>query len=693
MNMIEVKNVTMKFRLANDKIQSLKEYFIALVTKKLKYKELCVFSNLSFDIKKGEVVGIIGRNGAGKSTLLKIISGVLAPTEGDVKNHGNIVPMLELGSGFDIELSGRENIYLNGSILGYSKKFLEEKFDEILEFSELGEFIEEPIRNYSSGMLMRLAFSIATIVHPEILIVDEILAVGDEAFQRKSKRKMLELMGGGTTVLFVSHSIDQIKEMCSRVIWIENGQIQKDGDAKEVCDAYQKFLNPEQNVYQDQKASLRNIDAYKYLMDVLIVYNRDELSYYTALARKEQLLAGNMCAQELCVLDLNMEVLKQYRLFLFVNCDVETIKEYIEGIEKRHKVYLAECHFEQEIQAWNENCDKIDIITNDRNIADGNKQIFYIPVPLTERLQQIVAWVKYDRDILPYKKMEEIEGEQELINYNRAVQEWRKHRSDGKRVGVICDSSLDKNIFSEERASLQDKSFVTKIIFNNDLEEIVRAIAKVDFVLDKSNERLMQQIIQMISEMLGVPYCKHWSNIVLQNSIDNIHIKDLVDFSTIKTGAQFAEFIRTRVNTAIVYLFKNLTELDNNPTILRRINMDLKEKKDVTVFVTSLQDSEASSVSDCISVINRGIKYVLGGFDIVVAVNEEEFPFIITYPNIKKRIYYVSHWGPDAYDYGDFNRIKMNQTYLPCLQVEFWTDTKEVSEWLQERYHQESIII
>ena len=190
-------------------------------------------------MRPGEVLGIIGRNGAGKSTILKVISGILKPTEGSVSVRGNIVPMLELGSGFDFDLTGRENIYLNGSILGYSRHFLDEKYDEIVSFSELGEFIEMPIRNYSSGMMMRLAFSIATVVNPEILIVDEILAVGDEAFQRKSRQRMLELMGGGTTVLFVSHSLDQIREMCDRVLWLDHGQIKMLGETKEVCDAYQ----------------------------------------------------------------------------------------------------------------------------------------------------------------------------------------------------------------------------------------------------------------------------------------------------------------------------------------------------------------------------------------------------------------------------------------------------------------------
>ena len=239
--MIKVEHVSMKFRMANDKVMSLKEFLVAVLKRRLTYEEFQVLDDISFEVKKGEVVGIIGKNGAGKSTLLKIIAGVMKPTSGKVTANGNIVPMLELGSGFDPELNGRENIFLNGAILGYSQEFLQEKYDEILEFSELGQFIDMPIRNYSSGMMMRLAFSIATVVQPEILIVDEILAVGDEGFQNKSKARMMELMSGGTTVLFVSHSLKQIEEMCDRVIWLDNHRIKMIGETKEVCRAYEEY--------------------------------------------------------------------------------------------------------------------------------------------------------------------------------------------------------------------------------------------------------------------------------------------------------------------------------------------------------------------------------------------------------------------------------------------------------------------
>ena len=236
--MLDIQNVSMRFMMANDKVTSIKEMMTQMLKGKIHLKEFWALKNVSFQVKKGEVVGIIGRNGAGKSTILKIISGIMKPTGGNVVRNGNIVPMLELGSGFDMDLTGRENIFLNGAILGYSKAFLTEKYEEILNFSELGEFIDMPIRNYSSGMLMRLAFSIATVVNPEILIVDEILAVGDENFQRKSRARMMELMSGGTTVLFVSHDLSQIREMCNRVVWLDNGTTKMVGDTKDVCDAY-----------------------------------------------------------------------------------------------------------------------------------------------------------------------------------------------------------------------------------------------------------------------------------------------------------------------------------------------------------------------------------------------------------------------------------------------------------------------
>ena len=237
--MIKAENVSVKYLMAYDRIKSMKEYLVQLVKGNIQYEEFWALQDVSFEVKKGEVLGIIGHNGAGKSTLLKVISGILKPTSGSVQVNGTVVPMLELGSGFDFDLTGRENVFLNGAILGYPEQFLKEKYGEIVEFSELGQFIDVPLRNYSSGMVMRLAFSIATVVQPDILIVDEILAVGDADFQEKSKRRMLELMGGGTTVLFVSHSLGQIQEMCDRVLWLEKGRLKLAGKTETVCAMYQ----------------------------------------------------------------------------------------------------------------------------------------------------------------------------------------------------------------------------------------------------------------------------------------------------------------------------------------------------------------------------------------------------------------------------------------------------------------------
>lgn len=237
--MIEVQNVTMRFHMNNDKIMSLKEFVTRRIRGKITYTDFTALSDVSFSVQKGETLGLIGHNGAGKSTMLKIISGILKPTEGKVIRNGNVVPMLELGSGFDMDLTGRENIFLNGAILGYTEEYLNSKYDEIVAFSELDDFIESPIRNYSSGMLARLAFSVASVIEPEILIVDEILSVGDSEFQKKSRERMMKLMGEGTTVLFVSHNMGQIREMCNRVVWLENGKVVMCENTDKVCDYYE----------------------------------------------------------------------------------------------------------------------------------------------------------------------------------------------------------------------------------------------------------------------------------------------------------------------------------------------------------------------------------------------------------------------------------------------------------------------
>ncbi len=245
-SIIKVDHVSMRFNLGIDKGFSLKQLFVDILSGRYRKKrkennDFWALSDVSFDIAPGEVVGLIGSNGAGKSTMLKVVAGVLKPTKGSVTAYGNICPMIELGAGFDNELTARENIFLNGAIMGYSKAFIESKFDEIVEFSELQDFLDVPVRNYSSGMVARLAFSVATIVDPEILIVDEILSVGDIAFQAKSEAKMLNMIRGGTTVLYVSHSLESIKRLCDKVIWLDHGTVLKIGDTS-ICDEYEEFM-------------------------------------------------------------------------------------------------------------------------------------------------------------------------------------------------------------------------------------------------------------------------------------------------------------------------------------------------------------------------------------------------------------------------------------------------------------------
>ncbi|MDD4698731.1 MAG: ABC transporter ATP-binding protein [Oscillospiraceae bacterium] len=235
---IIVSNVDMHFNMSKFKIDSIKEYLIKLFKRELMYQDFIALKDISLEIPKGDVFGIVGLNGSGKSTLLKIISGILKPSKGYVKIYGVIAPLIELGAGFDMELTARENIFLNGSVLGFSRQTMKDKFDEIVDFSEMEEFLDVPMKNYSSGMVARIAFAVATITQPDILIVDEILAVGDFRFQQKCEDRINQLMSGGTTVVIVSHSIEQIERLCKHCMWLEHGKIKMIGDKQEVCDAY-----------------------------------------------------------------------------------------------------------------------------------------------------------------------------------------------------------------------------------------------------------------------------------------------------------------------------------------------------------------------------------------------------------------------------------------------------------------------
>lgn len=240
---IIVDNVSMKFNLSKEKVDSLKDYIIKTIKKEIKYNEFWALQNVSFTVEKGDRVGILGLNGAGKSTLLKVIAGVFKPTEGSVTKHGKMVPLLELGAGFDQQYTGKENIYLYGAMLGYSKEFIDEKYDEIVKFSELKDFIDVPIKNYSSGMKSRLGFSIATVVSPKILILDEVLSVGDAKFRKKSEKKVLSMFDSGVTVLFVSHSLAQVQRICNKAMILEKGKLIAYGDIDTISKQYEKMTN------------------------------------------------------------------------------------------------------------------------------------------------------------------------------------------------------------------------------------------------------------------------------------------------------------------------------------------------------------------------------------------------------------------------------------------------------------------
>ncbi|MCI9036914.1 MAG: ABC transporter ATP-binding protein [Oscillospiraceae bacterium] len=236
---VHLDHVSMRFNMSRERVDSIKEYLIKVAKRQLFFDEFWALQDVSFDIRKGEVFGLVGLNGAGKSTLLKLVAGVLKPTAGTVLVEGEIAPLIELGAGFDPDLTARENIYMNGAVLGYNTAYMRERFQDIIDFSELKDFVDVPVKNFSSGMYARLGFAIATLVRPDVLIVDEILGVGDFRFQKKCQRRIQELMGGGTTVLMVSHTGETIKKFCSRAAWLENGRLREIGPATEVCAHYE----------------------------------------------------------------------------------------------------------------------------------------------------------------------------------------------------------------------------------------------------------------------------------------------------------------------------------------------------------------------------------------------------------------------------------------------------------------------
>ncbi len=735
----------MRFRMANDKIMSLKEYVIALLKGRLKYREFTVFEQVSFKVEKGEVVGIIGKNGAGKSTLLKIIAGVLTPTEGEVISDGTIVPMLELGSGFDMELSGRENIFLNGSILGYRKEFLEEKYEEILEFSELQEFIDMPIRNYSSGMLMRLAFSIATIVKPEVLIVDEILAVGDEAFQKKSKRKMLELMSGGTTVLFVSHSIDQIREMCNKVIWLENGKVNMIGEAKKVCDAYQEFMNPKSQIEHHTLKITKTIDAEKYYMDVLFIYGDLQDDYeWRVHNQKEQLLAANITSSEVYYEDFTEKLLVNYRIYLFVGCpDTDKMREIIQKLKKNNKVVLFDCRSSSELKQDSfilnikSQIDGIIAATETiRRYAENQGFLVYLNKDVcSDRIEQLSEWAVYDRDILPYLDVKNMSGDMEVVNYYRAVKKKEEKKSKKLQMAYfgketkglnelleIIDNNQENielylNIDLKEKEWNKGRTYI-RYPENMERENLPRLYADMDIIIsiieeEDSERQAYQEYIyaslvkvpifiwnrrdnkenlkeelcvktaeQFYSNMFRVYEKGEWKETAENNLLE---VKKKV--SAFYTGSKFALWITQRKNKQVVFLMKEkLTEEQRT-----KIIVCAKECKKIGVDTLLLLEDEidhSNTVEDIPYMIKNEI-YIYGSFDIVVATSWEDCEFLQTYSSIKERIFLEQREQMESYSSGDYKRFQMMQSYHPCVKIKFLLNMKfyhNYKEYFERRF-------
>lgn len=241
-NIIDVDHVSMRFNLAQEKTETLKEYAVKLLRGQLMFNEFYALKDVSFQVERGESVALIGRNGSGKSTMLKVIAGVMYPSQGSVRVNGEIAPMIELGAGFDLELTARENIFLNGAVLGHDRAYMQEHFESIIDFAELKDFVDVPVKNYSSGMLARLGFAVATEVKADLLVVDEVLAVGDFMFQQKCQKRLADMLAGDTTLLFVSHNSQQVQELCRRAIWLDHGVVRGDGPSAEVCAAYESAM-------------------------------------------------------------------------------------------------------------------------------------------------------------------------------------------------------------------------------------------------------------------------------------------------------------------------------------------------------------------------------------------------------------------------------------------------------------------
>lgn len=706
MSVINVENVGMTYKLSADRITSFKGYFVAALKKEIKRSEHRVFRNLNFEVEKGDVVGIIGRNGAGKSTLLKIIAGVLNPTEGKVSVTGNIVPMLELGSGFDFDLTGRENVFLNGSILGYSEKFLNEKYDEIVAFSELGEFIEQPIRNYSSGMIARLAFAIATVVEPEILIVDEILAVGDEAFQRKSKRKMLSLMGGGCTVLFVSHSVAQIREMCTKVLWLEDGKMRMFGDTKKVCDAYQEFLNPKKmNDDEDPTAQVLDIIRKK-CRDVMYVFGKRDLNYYYRTGvGKEELFASRIEAGEIYHKYLDDEILHKNNIFIFSECPKSD--EIIKAINELHscgKTILFDITSEEDdgIELLNSVYEKVDgiIVAKDKLVTQfSDKKVFVNPFVASDRIMQLSDWAVYDKEVLPFISEEDITSEDMMINYNRAKAELQEKQKYKRNIVFINDGlsndainnviqSLIRLLTTEPGCRLitldkWEKQFKTSLVDSKvefikkpAYEALPRIISKADEVLIYSDTECndFDVVLQIVARLVKTQISFISSNgdiVTRKNDVDaectNEHARN-----TVFMAKYFRSFLSSFSRKKCGVIVNSISERDNE-LLERLIGVFPNELQVVILCMEGKTNRHIKLGNKEIPVYSISENYMSMHFSAMVAFSYDNYEFLKNYESVDSKIYLVDSYESYGYDDGDFRRFSSNRLFYEHPEIKLMT--------------------
>ncbi len=701
---VEIEHVSMKYRVASEKLITLKEYVVAAAKRQLKYRDFWVFKDVNLSIEKGDIIGIIGRNGAGKSTLLKIIAGVLEPTEGRVRVNGNIVPMLELGSGFDFDLTGRENVFLNGAILGYSEEFLKEKYDEIVEFSELGSFINNSIRSYSSGMIMRLAFSIATVVNPEILIVDEILAVGDETFQQKSKRRMLSLMSGGTTVLFVSHSLAQVSELCNKAAWLEDGKLRMFGDTKTVCDAYHESNNIDTVKNKDEVRLYEN-HMDKSARDVLYIYGLRKHNYYWRVGvGKEQLLSCCITSGEIWYENITDNLADQFSVFIFEECPKRReLEDFIRLIKKRNKKVIFEMTEIDDVQSdLYESCSEyIDaIILPDESLKSkfcNNSCILYLPYVANDRLAQVGEREKYERDTMPGMNLEDFDSEEMKLRYKQACVRMRERKKNGYRILCVTNKSdfriseYEKKISQQDMQNHPDHNWDMISAYDeygNEYDKLPVLVAAYDLIVFPHPKGMFsgaEERFRVTAGLVGtsVGYINDKEGVYTvepEQSTDDIRGNLAINY-----GYRFGSFIKKMC----VKRYAFLIDLDNRsvPDSISDSVAQLYEKGYDVVILDCGNHGKSSLFNHMVPIISAKQKDILIHYDAMIAIGWEGFDYLKKYSDAKGKFCYIDRCEIEEYAPGDNRRFAISQSiFNPDPVIQLISDNKELMDQFDKLY-------